>query len=83
MEWKKEYSQKLVSHEEAVRIVKSGDKVYTGTASSVAYGLAEALWERRNELEGVEIQSSQAFEPSPLYGNFDENPFSYNTYFYF
>ncbi|MBQ6899748.1 MAG: acetyl-CoA hydrolase [Firmicutes bacterium] len=81
MEWKKEYSQKLVSHEEAVRIVKSGDKVYTGTASSVAYGLAEALWERRNELEGVEIQSSQAFEPSPLYGNFDENPFSYNTYF--
>ena len=81
MEWKKEYEQKLVSHQEAVKIVKSGDKVYTGTASSVAYGLADALWERRHELEGVVIESSQAFEPSPLYGNFDDNPFSYNTYF--
>ena len=81
MEWKKEYNQKLVSHDEAVKIVNSGEKVYTGTASSVAYGLAEALWNRRHELENVEIQSSQAFEQSPLYGNFDENPFCYNTYF--
>ena len=74
-DWKKEYESKKVSPEEAVRCIKSGDRVYAGTASSVAYGLLDALWERRGELDGVEIQSSQAFEPCAIYEQYEDNPF--------
>ena len=81
MYWKKEYYEKKLSLNEAANLVKSGDRVYLGTASSVAYGVADALWERRKELSNVEIQSSQAFEPCPIYDNVEDNPFSYSTYF--
>ena len=80
-DWKKEYESKKVSAAEAVSCIKSGDRVYAGTASSVAYGLLDALWERRGELDGVEIQSSQAFESSAIYEQYEDNPFSINTYF--
>lgn len=80
-DWKKEYNEKTTTQKEAVKCVKSGDRIYAGTASSVAYGLLDALWERKDELEGVEIQSSQAFEPCAVYDEYEENPFSINTYF--
>ena len=79
-DWKKEYNEKTTTQKEAVKCVKSGDRIYAGTASSVAYGLLDALWERKDELEGVEIQSSQAFEPCAVYDEYEENPFSINTY---
>lgn len=79
--WKKEYDEKLTTCEAAVKCVKSGDRVYAGTASSIAYGLLDALWDRKDELENVEIQSSQAFEPCKVYEERENNPFSINTYF--
>lgn len=79
--WEEDYRRKKTTHSEAVKCVKSGDRVYAGTASSVAYGLLDALWERKDELENVEIQSSQAFEPCALYETYENNPFSINTYF--
>ena len=81
MNWKKDYEAKRTSAAEAVKLVRSGDRVYAGTASSVAYGLLAALWDRRHELENVEIQSSQAFEPSPIFDETADNPFHYLTYF--
>ena len=47
MNWKQEYQEKLRTAEEAVRTVRSGDRVYGGTASSIAYRLLDALWDRR------------------------------------
>lgn len=79
--WQEEYKMKKTTHAEAVKCVKSGDRVYAGTASSVAYGLLDALWERKDELEDVEIQTSQAFEPCAIYENYEDNPFGINTYF--
>lgn len=81
MNWEKDYEAKRTSAAEAVKLVRSGDRVYAGTASSVAYGLLAALWDRRHELENVEIQSSQAFEPSSVYDETEDNPFRYLTYF--
>ena len=81
MNWKKDYEAKRTSAAEPVKLVRSGDRVYAGTASSVAYGLLVALWDRRHELENVEIQSSQAFEPSPIFDETADNPFHYLTYF--
>ncbi|MBQ4650128.1 MAG: acetyl-CoA hydrolase [Firmicutes bacterium] len=81
MEWKKEYTEKLMSPAQAAKLIRSGDRVYLGTASSIAYKMAEAIWDRRHELENVEIQSSNGYEASPLYDEYEDNPFSYNTYF--
>ena len=55
MEWKKLYDEKLCSVDEAVKAVKSGDRIYVGTASGVAYKLCDALYERKDELEDVLI----------------------------
>lgn len=76
MNWKKDYEAKRTSAAEAVKLVRSGDRVYAGTASSVAYGLLAALWDRKAKLKNVEIQSSQAFEPSPVFDETVDNRFA-------
>ena len=54
-EIQKIYNEKLTTAAEAVKMIRSGDRVYGGTASSWAYGLLQSLWDRRHELEGVTI----------------------------
>ncbi len=81
MNWQSEYNQKIRTAAEAVRLVESGDRLYVGTCSSVAFSLMRALWERRAELRDVEILSSNIIGPSPLFDETGENPFSYCTYF--
>ena len=44
------YKGKMMSAAEAAKLVKSGDRVYVGTASSFAYDMLEALWDRKDEL---------------------------------
>ena len=71
------YQSKLTTAEEAVKIVKSGDRVYGGTA----YALLEALWNRRHELEGVTLLGSNNYQYTPAYDESIDNPFLFNTYF--
>ena len=54
MSWREEYSRKLVSAEEAVSIVESGDRVVIPLAQQPRQ-LAKALAARRSELQGVSI----------------------------
>ena len=54
MSWREEYNRKLVSAEEAVRIVESGDRVVIPLAQQPRQ-LAKALAARRSELQGVSI----------------------------
>ena len=58
--WKREYERRLMTADEAARLVRSGDRVYIGTCTSVAYALAEALGRRKDELEDITILSSNA-----------------------
>ncbi len=81
MSWIDEYKQKLTTAEKAVKLIKSGDRVYAGTCSSVAYTLINALWERRGELENVEITSSMVSKCTPLYDEAEGNPFTFGTFF--
>ena len=81
MNWKEEYKRKLTTPAEAVKVIKSGDRVYAGTASSYAYALLDALWERRHELENVTISGSNGYQSTPIFDNQDDNPFLFNTYF--
>lgn len=79
--WKEEYQSKLRTPDEAVRIVRNGDTVHIGTASSVAAVLAEALYHRKKELRGVRISSAVNLHMLPFYLD-DPNPsFSVLTYF--
>jgi len=60
-----EYQQKLVSPRQAVKLVKSGDKVQFNSYNGVPPALDRALAARRDELEEVVINSSVT--PYPLY----------------
>ena len=75
------YKEKLTTAAEAVKLVKSGDRVYAGTASSFAYALLDALWERRNQLENVTVMGSMGYQKCPVYDETSDNPFLFNTFF--
>lgn len=64
MDWQREYQSKLVSAEEAVRVVKSGDRVCIPPPVQPRL-LPGALWERRNELERVEMHLEAPAIPLP------------------
>lgn len=81
MDWKQEYQEKLHTAEEAVKAVRSGDRVYIGTASSIAYRLVDALYERRNELEDVVICQGLTSRPLPVFTPEASEHFSTVTYF--
>lgn len=57
MAWHEEYQRKLVSAEEAVKVVKSGDRVVISNLWE-PQSLAIALSQRKDELKNVEIYSS-------------------------
>ena len=54
MDWREEYKRKLVAPEEAVKVIKSGDRVVFGQPDPLALGLA--LADRAEELKEVRIQ---------------------------
>ena len=60
MEWQEEYQSKLVSAEEAVRVVKSGDRV-AFSLNEQPVALSEALTARFVDLEDVELHISNPF----------------------
>ncbi len=55
MNWRKRVSDKLMSPEEAVKVVKSGDTVTVGVINCTPFTLCEALYARRDELQDVRI----------------------------
>ena len=61
MDWKKEYESKLCTPAEAVRYVKSGDKVVFGEMNGVSQVLVDALCARKDELMDVTTFSSINF----------------------
>ncbi len=75
-----QYAAKLVSAEEAVSTVRSGDRVYIGTCTSTAYALARALGARMDELEDITICCSNINKPLAIMDG--RNPqFRINSYF--
>lgn len=75
------YDTKLTTPAEAVKCIRSGDTVYVGTCSSVAYALCDALGERANELEDVNLTCSQIIYPVKMMSG--ENPKAFRTTTYF
>lgn len=80
-QWIKEFDEKLTTPQNAVKRIKSGDRVYVGTCTSVAYSLCEALGERQDELENVILTCSQVNYPLKIMSGKNPNAFAVCTYF--
>ena len=55
MNWREKYADKMRSVEDAVGLVKSGDRVYVGMFTSSPETLTKALFARKDELTNVDI----------------------------
>lgn len=66
MKWMVDYKNKLVTAEEAVAVIKSGDKIFTSGNAAAPYKLLEALAKRKDELRDVEVFSLLLLGNDPL-----------------
>ena len=76
--WKQEYRNKLMSAKEAANLITAGDTIYIGTASTVAYELADALAEREDVPDNVTIASGLTIRPMKIY---EDQRFHHMSYF--
>jgi 4-hydroxybutyrate CoA-transferase len=62
-------------------MIHSGDRVYVGTSSSVAFDFMRALWDIRDALKDVTIVCGMIMKPCPVFDEKEGNPFRISTYF--
>ena len=77
MDWREEYKRKTVSAEEAVKGIKSGQKVVIPVLGGVDT-LSQALCARKDELKGVEILQGVSGSLYPWYQPGYEEAFTVN-----
>jgi 4-hydroxybutyrate CoA-transferase len=81
MSWVDDYKEKLMTAEEAVSVIKSGDRVYISGNAATPYALMHALAKRRNELEDVELVHVLLMGEDPLSRPEMEGHFRHNSLF--
>ncbi|MFZ2052632.1 MAG: acetyl-CoA hydrolase/transferase C-terminal domain-containing protein [Candidatus Aminicenantales bacterium] len=81
MSWVDDYKKKLASAEEAVSVVKSGDRVYISGNAATPYVLMKALAARRDELNDVELVHVLLLGDDPLSKPDMEGHFRHNSLF--
>ena len=76
---KKEFMDKTMSAEEAIKLIADNNIVYIGTCSSVTHGILEALYEHRDEFTNVTLTGAlmEAHSDAIL-----SEKFSYISYFF-
>jgi len=67
MKWQEDYKRKLVSAEQAVSVIKSGDQVAMPGASSQPIDVINALCRRKDELKDVTFVSGISMYPFELF----------------
>ncbi|HOP64351.1 MAG TPA: acetyl-CoA hydrolase/transferase C-terminal domain-containing protein [Spirochaetota bacterium] len=81
MSFRKEYEKKIVTADEAVKIIKSGDVVHYGEFMMNSQLLDAALAKRKNELKDVEIRSMCCpFVPLVVQQDPDRKHFIFNDW---
>lgn len=55
MKWMEDYKAKVVTAEEAVTSIKSGDKIFSSGNAATPYKILNVLANRKDELQGVEV----------------------------
>lgn len=67
MDWHEEYKKKVVTAQEAVSIIKNGDRVGMPGGSSQPIDVVNALCKRKEELSGVKFYSGISMYPYDLF----------------
>ncbi|MGN0291979.1 MAG: butyryl-CoA:acetate CoA-transferase [Lachnospiraceae bacterium] len=81
MDFQKEYQQKLVSADEAVKIVKSGDWVDYGWCNGTPDVLDQALAKRTDELKDVNLRGGILLKPLAVFEREDAGEhFTWNSW---
>ena len=62
MDWRQMVGDKLMSPQDAVKEIKTGDKVSVGFVNVTPFTLCQSLYDRRSELENIRID-----HPAPLF----------------
>ncbi len=81
MSWVDDYKKKLVTAEDAVSAIKSGDRVYISGNAATPYALMNALASRKDELEDVELTHVLLLGEDPLSRPEMEGHFRHNSLF--
>lgn len=81
MDFQKEYQQKLVSADEAVKIIKSGDWVDYGWCNGTVDVLDQALAKRTDELKDVNLRGGILLKPLAVFEREDAGEhFTWNSW---
>ena len=81
MDFSQEYKQKLVSADEAVRIIKSGDWVDYGWCSGTPNVLDQALAKRTDELKNINLRGGILLNPLAVFNREDAGEhFTWNSW---
>lgn len=81
MDWRKEYAEKIVSVEEAVSHVQSGNRIVFTHACGEAQALTDELVRQADRLENVEIVHMVAMGKAPYCQPGMEKHFRHNALF--
>lgn len=63
MGWRENYEKKMMSIEDAAKFIKSGDRIWAGWFSCLPYTLVDAIADRKDELENVDVVSALLAKP--------------------
>ena len=80
MDYTQEYKQKLVSADEAVKVIKSGDWVDYGWCTGTPDALDKALAKRTDELKDVNLRGGILLKPLAVFEREDAGEhFTWNS----
>ena len=80
MDYSQEYKQKLVSADEAVKLIKSGDWVDYGWCNGTVDVLDQALAKRTDELKNVNLRGGILLKPLAVFAREDAGEhFTWNS----
>ena len=65
-DWQNRYRQKLISAEDAAKLVRSGNRMYWGLAHGAAFDFDAAVAQRVHELQGVQVYSTLPMRRGPF-----------------
>jgi 4-hydroxybutyrate CoA-transferase len=81
MSWTESYQKRIVSAEEALRVVESGQRIYIGGGCAVPESLLQALVARAPDLHDVETISILTMGPAPYCAPETEGHLRHNALF--
>ena len=81
MSWQDMYKQKLVSLDDAAKVVRSNDRIFFPSGASTPVQLIQAICKRKDELQNVNLMGSLVFSPFDCFKKEFKGHINYQSYF--